>query len=253
MDSLRLRDPVVFAQCDFRLMEFKSLAMEDDMSTNGFLDHELVTRKQKVNGEWVETIFPRVGGRLRLAHEGNSKLSIQTEVVQFGDSLAVVKTTVTTDKGSFCGFGTASASRDQRLSDSLLELAETRSIARGLRFSGYGVEYTSAEEISHTIPETESIGLQNENKDHKPTLEPPENPNQPEAKAPVQSKNNGNGNTGKATGAQCRALYALSKKAQVGEEDLDTLLRPLNATRFEDLSLSDASRLIQYFQGQVAA
>jgi hypothetical protein len=74
----------------------------------GFREDELVLRKQKVNGEWVETLFPRVGGRLRLAHEGNGKLSIQTDVVRFDDSLAVVKATVTTEKGCFCGFGTAS-------------------------------------------------------------------------------------------------------------------------------------------------
>ena len=220
------------------------------MSTNGFREEELVTRKQKVNGEWVETVFPRVGGRLRLAHDGNGKLSIQTEVVQFDDSLAVVKATVTTDKGSFCGFGTASAQRDQRLADSLLELAETRSIARSLRFSGYGVEYAGAEEVSHVVPESEPHGEQNENKDRKPVFEPEQNPSKPEAKAPAQPKN---GNGGKATGAQCRALYALSKKAKMGDEDLEGLLKPLNATRFEDLTLSDASHLIHYFQTQVAA
>jgi hypothetical protein len=225
------------------------------MSNNGFRDDELVTRRQKVNGEWVETIFPRVGGRLRLAHEGNGKLSIQTEVIQFGDALAVVKATVTTDKGSFCGFGTASSQRDQRLAESLLELAETRSISRGLRFSGYGVEYTSAEEVSHVMPDTEPTGVRNGSKETAPAVEPQENPNKPETKAPVPPKNgnNGNGNGGKATGAQCRALYALSRKAQMGDEDLESVLRPLNAVRFEDLSISDASRLIQYFQTQVAA
>jgi hypothetical protein len=220
------------------------------MSTNGFREDELVTRRQKVNGEWVETVFPRVGGRLRLAHDGNNKLSIQTEVVQFDDSLAVVKATVTTEKGSFCGFGTASAQRDQRLADSLLELAETRSIARSLRFSGYGVEYAGAEEVSHVIPETEPAGAQNESKDRKPVFEPNENQSKQETKAAAQPKN---GNGGKATGAQCRALYALSKKAKMCDEDLDGLLKPLHAARFEDLTLPDASRLIQYFQTQVAA
>ena len=44
------------------------------MNANGaFRDDELVTRRQKVNGEWIEIVFPRVGGRLRLAHEGNGK------------------------------------------------------------------------------------------------------------------------------------------------------------------------------------
>ncbi len=220
------------------------------MSTNGFREDELVTRRQKVNGDWVETVFPRVGGRLRLAHDSNGKLSIQTEVVQFDDTLAAVRATVTTDKGSFCGFGTASAQRDQRLADSLLELAETRSIARSLRFSGYGVEYAGAEEVSHVMSETEPAGAQSESKDRKPVFDPDESQSKQDTKAAVQAKN---GNGGKATGAQCRALYALSKKAKMGDEDLANLLGPLNAGRFEDLTLSDASRLIQYFQTQVAA
>jgi len=221
------------------------------MNPNGaFRVDELVTRRQKVNGEWVETVFPRVGGRLRLAHEGNGTLSIQTEVVQFDDAVAVVKATVTTEKGSFCGFGTASAQRDQRLADSLLELAETRSIARSLRFSGYGVEFTGAEEVSHAMTDSEPAGAKVENKDQKPVFERQESHDKAESKAPAQPKN---GNNGKATGAQIRALYALSKKAQMSEEDLDTMLRPLNASRFEDLTLSDASRLIQYLQTQVRA
>jgi hypothetical protein len=44
----------------------------------------------------------------------------------------------------------ASASKDTRLIDSLLELAETRAIARALRFAGYGVEYTGIEEMGET-------------------------------------------------------------------------------------------------------
>jgi hypothetical protein len=244
---------VVLAQSDFGLITFTSWRKETDMSTNGFREEELVTRRQKVNGEWIETVFPRVGGRLRLAHEGNGKLGIQTEVVRFDESLAVVKATVSTEKGSFCGFGTASAQRDQRLADSLLELAETRSIARSLRFSGYVVEYTSAEEVSHVIPETEPSGVRNESKDRKPVSEPRENQGKPDTKPPVQPKTIGNGSGGKATGAQCRALYALSKKTQMCEEDLQTLLGPLNAGRFEDLTIADASRLIQYFQTQAAA
>ncbi len=221
------------------------------MNVNGsFRDDELVLRRQKINGEWVESYFPKVGGRLRVAHEQNERLGIQTEVIRFDETCAVVKATVTTMKGSFCGFGTASAQRDQRLVDSLLELAETRSIARSLRFGGYGVEYVGAEEMSHVMPDTEPPAPSNESKDQKPVFGPEENRGKQESKAPVQPKN---GNGGKATGAQCRALYALSKKAKICDEDLDGLLRPLQADRFEDLTLSDASRLIQYFQTQVAA
>ena len=224
------------------------------MNPNGaFREDELVTRRQKVNGEWIETVFPRVGGRLRLAHEGNGTLSIETEVVQFDDSVAVVKATVTTEKGSFCGFGTASAQRDQRLADSLLELAETRSIARSLRFSGYGMEFTSLEEVSHVMPDTEPNGVRKESRDRKPASEPQESTDKPETKPPTQGTTGGNGTGGKATGAQCRALYALSKKTRMGHEDLANVLGPLNASRFEDLTIADASRLIQYFQTQAAA
>ena len=73
---------------------------------NGFREEEIVSRKQKINGEWIESYFPRVGGRLRLAHENNGKLSIQTEIVKLDDSLAIVKATTATDKGSFSGLGT---------------------------------------------------------------------------------------------------------------------------------------------------
>lgn len=224
------------------------------MNPNGaFRDDELVLRRQKVNGEWIESYFPRVGGRLRLAHEQNERLGIETEVIRFDDTCAVVKATVTTMKGTFCGFGTATVQRDQRLADSLLELAETRSIARGLRFSGYGVEYTSAEEISHVMPDTESNGVLKQDKDARPVFEPQETQGKQETKAPAHPKNGSNGNGGKATGAQCRALHALSKKANMCDEDLEGLLRPLHAARFEDLTLSDASRLIQYLQTEVAA
>jgi hypothetical protein len=65
-------------------------------------------------------------------------------------SHATVKSEVKCDKGQFTAYGAASASKDEKLLDSLLELAETRAIARALRFAGYGVEYTGVEEIGDT-------------------------------------------------------------------------------------------------------
>lgn len=121
--------------------------------TNGnlFRQDELVvlTHWDKEAQKQVETFYPRVGGRLRLAHEDNETLSIQTQVVQYDGSIAIVSATCASTKGEFTGMGTSSVERDRRLSQSLLELAETRSIARALRFAGYGVEYCGAEEISH--------------------------------------------------------------------------------------------------------
>lgn len=92
--------------------------------------------------------YPVVGGRLRVAHEDNECLSIATELVEYQVlSHAAVKATVSSDKGLFSAYGCASVTKDERLADSLLELAETRAIARALRFSGYGVEFTGVEEI----------------------------------------------------------------------------------------------------------
>src|SRR5208337_3627130 len=131
---------------------------ESIMNANAFREDELVTRKMKVNGEWQSRTFPVVGGRLRILHENNDHLGIQTEIIKLDNDFVVVKAAVDSQRGKFSGTGTASAQRDAKLADSLVELAETRAIARALRFSGIGVEFTSAEEVSHvgaTEPEKE--------------------------------------------------------------------------------------------------
>ncbi len=119
------------------------------MSANGngqFREDELVSRKVKVGQEWQTRIFPVVGGRLRILHESNDQLGIQTEVVRLEPDFVVIRAAVESQRGKFNGTGTASAQRDARLADSLVELAETRAIARALRFGGIGVEYTGAED-----------------------------------------------------------------------------------------------------------
>ncbi|MCG6537249.1 MAG: hypothetical protein L7F78_21695 [Syntrophales bacterium LBB04] len=96
----------------------------------------------------VKSIHPEIGGRLRLAHEQNQQISITTEVIRYDESVAVVRAVTTTMKGTFPGIGMASVEREHTIAPAILELAETRSIARSLRFAGYEVEYCSAEEIS---------------------------------------------------------------------------------------------------------
>lgn len=91
--------------------------------------------------------YPIVGGRLRLAHEENAKLSIESNIIEIKDERAVIQVTVRTEKGNFTGIGNASTKRDRMLSNALIELAETRAIARALRFAGYGVEFTGFEEM----------------------------------------------------------------------------------------------------------
>lgn len=215
------------------------------MGTNGFREDELVSRKVKVGNEWQTRVFPIIGGRLRILHESNDKLCIQTEIVKLDSDFVVVKAAVEGEKGKFNGTGTASGQRDARLADSLVELAETRAIARALRFGGIGVEYTGAEEVSHvTAGEPES--QQTPNKEPERVFRGDKVESKPEAK-PV-----GNG-SGTVTQAQCRALWALTKKARYTDEDVESMLRPLNAATFQDLAREDASRLIQSLQTEVAA
>jgi hypothetical protein len=209
------------------------------------MDHELVTRRVKVGNEWQTKTFPVVGGRLRIAHESNERLQIQTEIVRLDADLVVVKANIETGKGKFAGTGTASAQRDARLADSLVELAETRAVARALRFGGIGVEYTGAEEVSHVAsiePEREQTTdkepvrvFQSDNGNSKPETKP---------------QHCGNG---RATQAQCRALYALTKRANYSDEDIESLLSPMNAAAFQDLSRESASQLITSLQTEVAA
>ncbi len=125
--------------------------MENQINSNQFRDEEIVIMSHwdKKNEEWVRTVYPKIGGRLRLAHEDNDNMSITTEIIKYDENIAVVRAVSTIAKGCYPGFGMASTKRDNKIAPDILELAETRAIARSLRFAGYGVEYCSAEEFSH--------------------------------------------------------------------------------------------------------
>ncbi|MGB6063712.1 MAG: hypothetical protein WBG50_02825 [Desulfomonilaceae bacterium] len=229
------------------------------MGTNGFREDELVTRKMKVNGEWQTRIFPVVGGRLRILHENNDHLGIQTEIIRLDADFVVVKAAVESQRGKFNGTGTASGQRDAKLADSLVELAETRAIARALRFGGIGVEYTGAEEISH-VGAAESENEQSGSKQPAPVFPEGNGNGKGETKASSDAIDPGqNGSKpqrcgiGQATQAQCRALYALTKRAKYQEADIGEMLARFDVSRFEDLSRESASQLIGHLQTQVAA
>ena len=209
-----------------------------------FREDELVVRRQKQNGQWINQPYPKLGGRLRVLHEQAEKVSIGTEIVKLEADFVVVRAAITSPKGTFVGTGTASVQRDARLADSLVELAESRSIARAARFAGFGVEYCSAEEVSHL-----STADQEEQSADKPServFDDGSRGGKPEAKG-------GNGVLNRATQAQVRALYALTKKVRYSEEDIENLLNPLQANRFEDLTRESASKLISNLQTEVAA
>lgn len=92
-----------------------------------------IRRWDKERNEYITNPYPKVGGRLRMAHEGNDALSIETEIVRYDEQVAVVSANVTTTTGCFKGIGMASLQRDEKTAPAILELAETRAITRALR------------------------------------------------------------------------------------------------------------------------
>src|SRR5512136_2151439 len=146
---------------------------------NQFREDEIIILEQFRDGKMVKNIFPKIGGRLRLAHEENDQLSIATEIIKYDENLAVIRAITTTMKGNFPGLGMSSIERDHSIAPAILELAETRAIARSLRFAGYGVEYCSAEEISH---------LENGNSKPPAITSAKENPPKEPSTTPAESK-----------------------------------------------------------------
>jgi hypothetical protein len=78
-------------------------------------------------------------------------------------------------------------------------------------------------------------------------------PNGGPTQSPDNTKRERNHANGRATQAQCRALWALTKKARYTEDDIASLLDPLNASTFQELTRESASQLITYLQTEVAA
>lgn len=199
------------------------------MSVNGngtgFRPEELV----QVQGR----TFPVIGGRLRIVHElQRDKLSLVTQLVDYQmDSHAIVRAEVTTGTGVFTATGTSTAARDPKLADSLIELAETRAVARALRFAGVGVEMVGLEELGAG-----------------PVLDG-EPPRQELRSVPGRTNGgihvggNGNGARGTpCTTAQRRALVALAR--QLGKDLDDVVATVYPGCDADHLTLPQASALI---------
>jgi len=73
--------------------------MSNNTNGNQFREDEIIILEQLRDGKMVKNIFPKIGGRLRLAHEENDQLSIATEIIKYDENLAVVRAITTTMKG----------------------------------------------------------------------------------------------------------------------------------------------------------
>lgn len=179
---------------------------------NTFRSDELV----KVQGK----TYPVVGGRLRLAHDENKALSIETNVVHYNEDSTVVQATVKTEKGSFTGLGNASVKRDRVLSNAILELAETRAIARALRFAGYGVEYTGFEEVGDGKNLSSEEAAEQETDVAKVT-------------SPA------------ATKAQLNTIFSIARNINMSNDELkDFIQEKTGKSASKELSKRDASQII---------
>jgi hypothetical protein len=221
--------------------------MANHNNGNQFRDDEIIILEQLRDGKMVKSIHPKIGGRLRLAHEENDQLSITTEIIKYDENLAVVKAVTSTMKGSFPGLGMASVERDHSIAPAILELAETRAIARSLRFAGYGVEYCSAEEISH---------LENGNSKPPATTDAKEDPPKEPPKAPVEGKpgNGGNGGNGDAriSNKQINYVVNLGRSLGLNSKDLDQESVKIFGVKMAYLTIKDASAFIDSLKSRSA-
>ena len=215
--------------------------MSTQKTNNQFRDDEIVimSRLDKRTGEVVTRPYPKVGGRLRLAHEENGSLSISTEIIRYEENVAVVKSQATTSKGSFNGLGMASLERDQQIAPAILELAETRAIARSLRFAGYGVEYCSAEEVSH-LENGSPIEGANASSDIAP--EQDVKPSQESEKA--DTGGNDSSQNSRLTSKQLNYIKRLCRDRRMTDGELRQKTMEVYRVQPEYLTRSQASELI---------
>jgi hypothetical protein len=152
----------------------------------------------------------------------------------------VVKAVTSTNKGSFPGLGMASAERDSAIAPAILELAETRAIARSLRFAGYGVEYCSAEEVSHLQLNGGSSPPPNGTPQTKPPQEPPKTP------AESKSGNGGDGGNGDAriSNKQLNYIVTIGKGLKLNSKDLDQESVKAYGSKLAFLTTKQASAFI---------
>ena len=225
-----------------------------------FRPEEIVTLRHfdKKTSQWVENVYPSVGGRLRLAHLQNESLDISAEIIQYDGNIAVVKAVVTTQKGCFTGFGMASVERDAKIAPAILELCQTRAIARALRFGGYGVEYCSAEEVSHLEQEADfsAPSAKHSIKELEKPIYCPRNPgSMPPTGGGTYNASNGsarsNGNqdqagngNGRLTQKQHGLLLKLAEDRGFSRSQLDTMSKERFGCVVNFISKGDASSLI---------
>lgn len=98
--------------------------------------------------------YVSVGPKLRVLREHFPLAAIRTEVLDGYTQVdgVAVRAIISCGERSATAIGTSTLTGDKGFGDSLFELAETRALARALRFFGIGVDSTGAEEVQGRPP-----------------------------------------------------------------------------------------------------
>jgi len=136
--------------------QYPALVIETAKRT-GFRPDELIHSKftNQRTGEVTEVVYPTFGARLRRFHEDHEEVQVEggiyvkTTFIERANpaQFVVVEAEVKTKRGTFQDVGSASATRDTKLTRTLMEVAHTRAVGRALRLAGYGVEFDDEEGI----------------------------------------------------------------------------------------------------------
>jgi len=224
-----------------------------------FREDEIITmiHWDKQTGSQVTTTYPKIGGRLRIAHEQNAQLSITIKVFSYDGQVAVVVATTTTDKGSYNGVGMASVERDKKIAPAILELAESRAIARSLRFCGIGVEYSGAEEVSHLPSDNGNSNVIRDNQhaqnnDHQEVFNPVLVSSDTQTSQKPNSQNNSRNDRSDSTGGrlsnkQLVFLMRLATARGITKKELDNHCINVFGVAADFLSKKEASTIIEEF------
>lgn len=174
-----------------------------------------------------------LGGRLRLAHEGSEKLSITTEIIEVELGVrAIIRAEVTTTKGTFTGTGTATKERDGKLSNALVELAESRAVCRACRFASFGYE-VGVEEMDDAAFQANTVP------DARGQVAPARMGRLARVEEPGRRQQRGGT---PATAAQRRCLEALARRVHTDAGGLVARFAP--GQLLDELDIGSASRVI---------
>ena len=193
-----------------------------------------------------------------LAHENNDHLGIQTEIVRLDGDFVVVKAALESKGESSTAREQPQVKEMQNWQTRLVELAETRSHRSSAALRRDLASNSPVQKKCPTWPPQILKKSKVAAKQPAPVFPEGNGNGKVAAKAPsgapaeTGSKPQ-SGGIGQATQAQCRALYALTKRANYHEADIGEMLARFEVSRFEDLTRESASQLIGHLQTQVAA